>query len=141
MKNTTTLHPRPVAGSGPLGSELVALSSMLTRCQYQLVVTAAAFAESPEWILEGSPTPAHWLAAVADVEDCTAREWIRIGKALTVLPVTATHPLLPPVVISVPVSPPLVNLHSPSQLVAVKCLCLVMRKSASPRTTANRRSS
>ena len=76
-------------GAGPLGSELVALSSQLSRCQYRLVVTAAAFAESPEWILDGSPTPAHWLASVADVEECTAREWIRIGTALTVLPVTA----------------------------------------------------
>jgi hypothetical protein len=72
-----------------LGAELVALSSQLSRCQYRLVIAAAAFAESPEWILDGSPTPAHWLAAVADVEECTAREWIRIGKALAELPVTA----------------------------------------------------
>jgi hypothetical protein len=72
-----------------LGAELVALSAQLSRYQYQLVRTAAAFADSPEWILDGSPTPAHWLASVAGVEACTAREWIRIGKALTTLPVTA----------------------------------------------------
>jgi hypothetical protein len=71
-----------------LGTELVALSAALSRCQYRLVVAAAAFAESPERILDGSPTPAHWLASVADVEASTAREWIRVGKALAVLPVT-----------------------------------------------------
>ncbi|MCB0995966.1 MAG: DUF222 domain-containing protein [Acidimicrobiales bacterium] len=65
------------------------MTSQLARCQYQLVTAAAAFAESPEWVLDGSPTPAHWLASVADVEECTAREWIRIGKALTELPVSA----------------------------------------------------
>ncbi|MFN3220027.1 MAG: DUF222 domain-containing protein [Acidimicrobiales bacterium] len=67
----------------------MALSGELRRYQYRIVVAAAAFAESPEWILDGSPTAAHWLATVADVEACTAREWIRIGKALTQLPVTA----------------------------------------------------
>ncbi|MFN3218756.1 MAG: DUF222 domain-containing protein [Acidimicrobiales bacterium] len=89
MENTSTLERSPVVGAGPLGAELVALSGELRRYQYRIVVAAAAFAESPEWILDGSPTAAHWLATVADVEACTAREWIRIGKALTVLPVTA----------------------------------------------------
>ncbi|MFN3218185.1 MAG: hypothetical protein ACE367_16955 [Acidimicrobiales bacterium] len=67
----------------------MALSTQLDRCQYRIIVAAAAFAESPEWILDGSPTPAHWLATVAGIEECTAREWIRIGRALTSLPVTA----------------------------------------------------
>ena len=89
MEKTSTLERSPAVGAGPLGTELVALSTQLSRCQYRLVVTAAAFAASPEWVLDGSPTPAHWLASVADVEECTAHEWIRIGKALTVLPVTA----------------------------------------------------
>ncbi|MFN3220036.1 MAG: DUF222 domain-containing protein [Acidimicrobiales bacterium] len=88
MEKTSTLERSPAPGAGPLGSELVALSAQLSRYQYKLVRTAAAFAESPEWILDGSPTPAHWLATVAGVEACTAREWIRIGKALTALPVT-----------------------------------------------------
>ena len=89
MENTNTLERSPVVGAGRLGAELVALSTQLSRCRYRLVMTAAAFAESPEWVLDGSPTPAHWLAAVADVEECTAREWIRIGRALAELPVTA----------------------------------------------------
>ncbi|MFN3215491.1 MAG: DUF222 domain-containing protein [Acidimicrobiales bacterium] len=89
MEKTSTLERSPVVGAGPLGAELVALSGELRRYQYRIVVAAAAFADSPEWILDGSPTAAHWLASVADVEACTAREWIRIGKALTTLPVTA----------------------------------------------------
>ncbi|MGI9615471.1 MAG: hypothetical protein ACR2QO_21340 [Acidimicrobiales bacterium] len=50
---------------------------------------AAEFADSGEWALDGSPTAAHWLAAVADVETCTTREWIRIGRCLRVLSATA----------------------------------------------------
>lgn len=46
-------------------------------------------AGSPEWVLTGSPTAAYWLAIIADVEHCTAREWIRIGPILQTLPTTA----------------------------------------------------
>jgi hypothetical protein len=57
--------------------------------QYELVTLAAEFADSPDWILTGSPTAAHWLAIIADVEPCTTREWIRIGRLLQTLPATA----------------------------------------------------
>jgi len=55
-----------------------------------LVTLAAEFADSP-WRLSltGSPTPAHWLAIIADVEACTTREWIRIGHKLVELPAIA----------------------------------------------------
>ena len=77
-------------GSEPsLRTQLRQVTAAFAASQHRLVVLAAEFADSPEWILDGSPTAAHWLAAVADVEDCTAREWIRIGKALRTLPVTA----------------------------------------------------
>ena len=89
MEKTSTLERCRAVGAGPLGAELVALSGEFRRYQYRLVVTAAAFAESPEWILDGSPTAAHWLATVAGIEECTAREWIRVGKSLAALPVTA----------------------------------------------------
>jgi hypothetical protein len=32
---------------------------------------------------------AHWIAGVDDIEVCTAREWIRVGRRLRVLPVIA----------------------------------------------------
>ena len=50
--------------------------------QHALIVLAAEFADSIEWVTAGSPTPAHWLAEAADIETCTAREWIRIGRKL-----------------------------------------------------------
>lgn len=84
----TPSHSR--AGAvGPLASELVSITDTLARGQFRLVTAAAAFADSHEWIIAGSPTAAHWLAAVADVEVCTAREWIRIGTRLRDLPAIA----------------------------------------------------
>jgi hypothetical protein len=72
-----------------LSRTLRALTAGLTHTHYQLVITAADFADSDEWARDGSPTPAHWLAAIADVETCTAREWIRVGRALRSLPASA----------------------------------------------------
>lgn len=38
---------------------------------------------------DGAVTCAHWVADHLDVEVCTAREWLRIGRALRTLPVIA----------------------------------------------------
>lgn len=62
------------------------LTASWARNQYELVIAAAAFADGGVWALDGSPTAAHWLAAVADVEKGTTREWIRIGRLLRDLP-------------------------------------------------------
>jgi len=82
--------PRPVeTGSDenvPLGRRLRRVIGVWAYSQHRLVVLAAEFADSGEWAADGSPTPAHWLAAMADVETCTAREWIRIGRQLEQLP-------------------------------------------------------
>lgn len=74
---------------GPLSAELREVAAAWARSQRRLVVLAAAFADSGEWVAAGSPTAAHWLAQVADVEVCTAREWIRIGRRLGQLPAIA----------------------------------------------------
>lgn len=79
----------PVLPTGPLSEKLVEVAGAWARSQHRIVVLSAAFAESAEWIMAGSPTAAHWLAAVADVEVCTAREWIRVGKSLREVPVIA----------------------------------------------------
>lgn len=81
--STTTTTDRPIA------HRLRRAASLWARSQHELVTLAADFADSGEWVLDGSPTAAHWLAAVADVETCTTREWIRIGRALRTLPATA----------------------------------------------------
>jgi len=78
---------RPMAR--PLTVRLEKVVESWARTQFELVTLAAEFADSPEWILTGSPTAAHWLAIVADVEPCTTREWIRIGRKLVELPAIA----------------------------------------------------
>lgn len=76
------------AGTRPLGSELVKVARRWADSQFRLVMLGSEFADSSEWVLE-SPTAAHWLAHIADVEPCTAREWIRIGHRLRDLPLIA----------------------------------------------------
>ncbi len=85
---TGRAQPRPDRESS-LTDQIEVVVETLARSQYELVTLAAEFADSPEWILTGSPTAAHWLAIVADVEPCTAREWIRIGRLLQTLPTIA----------------------------------------------------
>lgn len=78
-----------IGSVGPLSTLLLDVVDTWSRSQHQLVVAAADFADSGEWAAAGSPTAAHWLAAVADVEVSTAREWVRIGRQLRTLPATA----------------------------------------------------
>ena len=82
---TTTTATAP----SPLLAQLRAVAAAWGRHQYQLVVLGAQLADGLDWFADGSPTPAHWLATVADVETCTAREWIRIGRQLRTLPASA----------------------------------------------------
>ena len=55
--------------------------------QHRLVRLVTALDASGEWALDGAPTCAHWIADALDVEVCTAREWLRIGRALDQLDV------------------------------------------------------
>jgi len=54
--------------------------------QYRLLHLVVELDRSGEWALDGSRTCAQWVGAALDVEVCTAREWLRIGRALEVLP-------------------------------------------------------
>ena len=82
-------RPRPRTRPGrstPLTDRLRSLTIDYATVHYKLVCASAELADTEQWALEGSPTPAHWLASVADVEECTGREWIRIGRLLRELP-------------------------------------------------------
>ena len=57
--------------------------------QRTVIGLAADFADSGEWMATSAVSAAHWIAAVADIEVCTAREWIRVGRRLRGLPVIA----------------------------------------------------
>jgi len=66
----------------------VALNTWSTS-QRAVIGLAADFAESGEWAVSNAASAAHWIASVADIEVCTAREWIRVGKRLRFLPLIA----------------------------------------------------
>ena len=69
-----------------LSTRLLEVGSAFSSTQHDLVTLAARFEASNEWILDGAPSAAHWMADRLDVCIATAREWIRIGKALSDLP-------------------------------------------------------
>src|SRR4051812_34218919 len=69
-----------------IGDELVSVGRQSTSVMYRLVKLCALFEHSSEWTFSGLATPAHWIAKNLDVELSTAREWIRIGRALEKLP-------------------------------------------------------
>jgi hypothetical protein len=70
-----------------LREELVELGARWSRCVRRLVLVSSKLDTSQEWALDGAPTCAHWMAEALDVEVSTAREWLRIGRALTDLDV------------------------------------------------------
>ncbi|MEL6890840.1 MAG: DUF222 domain-containing protein [Actinomycetota bacterium] len=70
----------------PLFADLTAAIYSWSTCQRKVVGLAADFADSGEWGATGLASAAHWIARAADIELCTAREWIRVGKKLRVLP-------------------------------------------------------
>ena len=64
-----------------IGEQIVSPGGRLHQAQYEIVTLAAAMHESDEWVLEAN-TAAHWIADVLDIAVSTAREWVRIGRAL-----------------------------------------------------------
>lgn len=69
-----------------LRAEVMAVGSAWARALCRLVHLVRDLDSSGDWVLDGSRTCAHWVASVLDVEVCTAREWLRIGRALAGLP-------------------------------------------------------
>ena len=75
---TTTPIPPGLRLSHDLNDALTTWSSS----QRTVIGLAADFADSGEWVATGAVSAAHWIAGVADIEVCTAREWIRVGRRL-----------------------------------------------------------
>ncbi len=93
MAPAATAEPantRPATAERSFTDQLTELAAAWSQSQHRIVMLAVALADSAEWILAGSRTPAHHIAAIADVEPCTAREWLRVGKRVRGLPTTAT---------------------------------------------------
>jgi len=72
-----------------IGDRIRDLVATWANSQQALVRLAADFADGNEWAASGVPSPAHWIASVADIEVSTAREWIRVGRSLRKLHATA----------------------------------------------------
>lgn len=72
-----------------IAHELRDLIGSWSRSQHRIIVLAGDFADTAEWAADGAPTAAHWLADTAGIEVSTARDWIRVGRALRDLPASA----------------------------------------------------
>jgi 5-methylcytosine-specific restriction endonuclease McrA len=68
---------------------VVAAGRIWADSQQELVRLVVELDDSLEWALDGAPTCAHWVASALEVQVCTAREWLRIGRMLRELPATA----------------------------------------------------
>jgi len=78
---------RPVTGTS-VRAELECIGRRWSASMIRLVELSVDLDESGEWALDGSPTCAHWIAGMLDIEVSTAREWLRIGRELRKLPET-----------------------------------------------------
>jgi hypothetical protein len=65
-----------------LRAAVVAAGGRWAAGQRQLLRLVCELDVSGEWAHTGAATCAHWVADVLDIEVCTVREWLRIGKAL-----------------------------------------------------------
>ncbi len=80
MAIEATIHHLPT-----IGDRVVDAGRNLGRWQYELILLAGELDASDEWLLEAN-SAAHWIADSLDMCVSTAREWVRIGKALRDLP-------------------------------------------------------
>jgi hypothetical protein len=70
-----------------LREQLVEAGWHWSRSVRTIVCLASELENSLEWTLDGAPTCAHWIATALDLDVSTAREWLRIGRALVDLKV------------------------------------------------------
>jgi len=75
------------ANAPSLRDEVVEAGAHWAGSLRRIVHLAAELDASLEWSLDRAPTCAHWIAEALDIEVCTAREWLRVGRALADLEV------------------------------------------------------
>jgi hypothetical protein len=68
-----------------LREQVIMVGQRWSAAQHRLLELVVALEESGEWAVDGATTCAHWVADALDVEVCTAREWLRIGRKLKAL--------------------------------------------------------
>ena len=72
-----------------IGRRLVEVGWRANDNQSAVVALAAEFADSDEWAAAGYATPGRWIGEMLEIAPRTANEWIRIGRCLRDLPLTA----------------------------------------------------
>lgn len=72
-----------------LETEITALARSLHDQKARLLMLVAEYDELGGWMTTGALSCAHWLAALLDIELSTAREQVRVARALRALPATA----------------------------------------------------
>ena len=80
------VEPRVKSAGRSLQERILSVGAGWMTAQYALVHLVAELAAAGGWQGHGAPTCAHWVADALDIELCTAREWMRVGKALSALP-------------------------------------------------------
>lgn len=81
--------PVTISPSLRLANDLNVALTTWSSSQRTVIGLAADFADSREWAATHAASAAHWIAGVADIEVATAREWIRVGRRLRLLPLIA----------------------------------------------------
>ena len=74
-----------IEGSQSCRAEVLDAGRHALAQQYRLISRIAALDVSDEWAADGAASCAHWVAVALDTMVSTAREWVRIGRALRVL--------------------------------------------------------
>ena len=74
-----------IEGSQSCRAEVLDAGRHVLAEQYRLISRIAALDVSDEWAADGAASCAHWVAVALDTMVSTAREWVRIGRALRVL--------------------------------------------------------
>jgi len=69
-----------------LRAAVVAAGGRWAAGQRQLLRLVPELDASDEWVIDGAASCAHWVASALDIEVCTVREWLRIGRSLVRLP-------------------------------------------------------
>ncbi len=79
---TTTMQRGPRATGRDARTAVLELGQRWSTSQRDLLALVVELDRSGEWALDGARTCAHWVATALDIEVCTAREWLRVGRDL-----------------------------------------------------------
>jgi hypothetical protein len=88
MTDELVLTPAVPAHAPTVQEQILEVGARWRATQHRLVHLVAELDETGDWVGQGRESCAHWVADALDIEVCTAREWLRVGRALRGLPHT-----------------------------------------------------